>query len=161
MQGPWGITFLECWKKSKILTKKTAERECGCSSCGWWRRDRDSNPRSAFGAYTLSRRAPSTTRPSLLFFGRQKYENLRQNAHFCNIFLLFQFFRKILLWDSEGLKKYCTFARLNFKTEKSYKSVRKRRLQSQHNPTEAASVAEVPRKKRTLIRSMSSLRHRP
>ena len=29
------------------------------------RRDRDSNPRSAFGAYTLSRRAPSTTRPSL------------------------------------------------------------------------------------------------
>ena len=25
----------------------------------------DSNPRNAFGVYTLSRRAPSTTRPSL------------------------------------------------------------------------------------------------
>ena len=30
------------------------------------RRDWDSNPGTAFGGYTLSRRAPSTTRPSLL-----------------------------------------------------------------------------------------------
>ena len=29
------------------------------------RRERDSNPRYPFGVYTLSRRAPSTTRPSL------------------------------------------------------------------------------------------------
>ncbi len=28
-------------------------------------RGRDSNPRYAFGVYTLSRRAPSTTRPPL------------------------------------------------------------------------------------------------
>jgi hypothetical protein len=34
---------------------------------GWagWRRERDSNPRWAFDPYTLSRGAPSTTRPSL------------------------------------------------------------------------------------------------
>ena len=30
------------------------------------RKDWDSNPGGAFGAYTLSRRAPSTTRPSFL-----------------------------------------------------------------------------------------------
>ena len=30
-----------------------------------WRRGRDSNPRDAFGAYSLSRGAPSTTRPPL------------------------------------------------------------------------------------------------
>src|SRR5687767_3418180 len=30
-----------------------------------WRRERDSNPRWAFDPYTLSRGAPSTTRPSL------------------------------------------------------------------------------------------------
>src|ERR1700676_1687757 len=30
-----------------------------------WRRERDSNPRRAFDPYTLSRGAPSTTRPSL------------------------------------------------------------------------------------------------
>src|SRR5438067_1544866 len=32
---------------------------------GSWRRERDSNPRRAFDPYTLSRGAPSTTRPSL------------------------------------------------------------------------------------------------
>ena len=31
----------------------------------YWRRERDSNPRRAFDPYTLSRGAPSTTRPSL------------------------------------------------------------------------------------------------
>jgi len=35
------------------------------------RRDRDSNPGYAFGVYTLSRRAPSTTRTSLLLSGRK------------------------------------------------------------------------------------------
>ena len=30
-----------------------------------WRRERDSNPRWAFGPYSLSRRAPSATRSSL------------------------------------------------------------------------------------------------
>src|ERR1051325_2165709 len=30
-----------------------------------WRRERDSNPRYPFEVHTLSRRAPSTTRPSL------------------------------------------------------------------------------------------------
>ena len=30
-----------------------------------WRRERDSNPRYPFGVHTLSRRAPSTARPSL------------------------------------------------------------------------------------------------
>ena len=33
--------------------------------CLNWRRERDSNPRRAFDPYTLSRGAPSTTRPSL------------------------------------------------------------------------------------------------
>src|SRR5690606_27031491 len=32
-----------------------------------WRRVRDSNSRYPFGVYTLSRRAPSTTRTTLLF----------------------------------------------------------------------------------------------
>jgi len=32
---------------------------------GKWRSGRDSNPRYAFGVYSLSRRAPSTTRPPL------------------------------------------------------------------------------------------------
>ena len=39
------------------------------------RRERDSNPRYAFDVYTLSRRAPSTTRTPLLFslpFGERK-----------------------------------------------------------------------------------------
>src|SRR5262245_33502602 len=34
-------------------------------SADGWRRERDSNPRRAFDPYTLSRGAPSTTRPSL------------------------------------------------------------------------------------------------
>ena len=34
-----------------------------------WRRGRDSNPRYAINVYTLSRRAPSTTRPPLLEMG--------------------------------------------------------------------------------------------
>jgi hypothetical protein len=35
-----------------------------------WRRERDSNPRRAFDPYTLSRGAPSTTRPSLRSVGK-------------------------------------------------------------------------------------------
>ena len=38
------------------------------SACNW-RRERDSNPRRAFDPYTLSRGAPSTTRPSLRALG--------------------------------------------------------------------------------------------
>ena len=41
--------------RTKCLTKRKKD----------WRRERDSNPRRAFGPYTLSRGAPSTTRPSL------------------------------------------------------------------------------------------------
>ena len=33
-----------------------------------WRRERDSNPRRAINPYTLSRRAPSATQPSLRIF---------------------------------------------------------------------------------------------
>src|ERR1700761_2622304 len=40
-----------------------------------WRRERDSNPRRAFDPYTLSRGAPSTTRPSLR--GRELPTELR------------------------------------------------------------------------------------
>lgn len=43
-------------------------------SCYVVRRERDSNPRYPFEVYTLSRRAPSTTRTPLLF-GLQNYEN--------------------------------------------------------------------------------------
>jgi hypothetical protein len=39
------------------------------STC-FWRRERDSNPRRAFDPYTLSRGAPSTTRPSLRCEGK-------------------------------------------------------------------------------------------
>src|ERR1017187_1412680 len=35
------------------------------SERGYWRRERDSNPRRAFDPYALSRGAPSTARPSL------------------------------------------------------------------------------------------------
>ena len=38
---------------------------------GMWRRERDSNPRYAINVYTLSRRAPSTTRTSLRKRGRE------------------------------------------------------------------------------------------
>src|ERR1700722_927235 len=54
---------------------------------GNWRRERDSNPRRAFDPYTLSRGAPSTTRPSLLAAqsyarrsGRAKYRQRRQKS---------------------------------------------------------------------------------
>ena len=38
------------------------------------RRDGDSNPGNPFGVYTLSRRASSTTRASLLAFGKLCYQ---------------------------------------------------------------------------------------
>ena len=40
-----------------------------------WRSGRDSNPRYAFGVYSLSRRAPSTTRPPL----RMPFSGVRPN----------------------------------------------------------------------------------
>ena len=47
-----------------------------------WRRERDSNPRYAINVYTLSRRAPSTTRPPLLFFPLLLYK-YNNNASRC------------------------------------------------------------------------------
>jgi hypothetical protein len=41
------------------------KRNCLTTGSNYWRRERDSNPRRAFDPYTLSRGAPSTTRPSL------------------------------------------------------------------------------------------------
>src|SRR5690606_15603585 len=52
------------------------------------RRVRDSNPRDPFGAYTLSRRAPSTTRPTLLggiFFRDAKVRKSRLFSKPCFI----------------------------------------------------------------------------
>ena len=49
-----------------ILNRRFRERSGSSSSeTSNWRRERDSNPRRAFDPYTLSRGAPSTTRPSL------------------------------------------------------------------------------------------------
>src|SRR5438309_11740625 len=46
------------------------DRGCGLRG-GCWRSGRDSNPRYGFAVYSLSRRAPSTTRPPLrIFAGR-------------------------------------------------------------------------------------------
>ena len=56
---------------SPSLTKASFWREsnkkASLSASFWWlwRRERDSNPRYTFGVYTLSRRAPSTTRTPL------------------------------------------------------------------------------------------------
>src|SRR5579862_8198826 len=47
----------------RALAKRSLLKTAGCWSN--WRRERDSNPRRAFDPYTLSRGAPSTTRPSL------------------------------------------------------------------------------------------------
>ena len=43
---------------------KKIPRICDAGDC-FWRRERDSNPRNAINAYTLSRRAPSATRTPL------------------------------------------------------------------------------------------------
>jgi hypothetical protein len=52
-----------------------------------WRRERDSNPRRAFDPYTLSRGAPSTTRPSLrcqsVLPGLSRTCGARYSAHPC------------------------------------------------------------------------------
>jgi hypothetical protein len=47
---------LTCFRRSEKITLANSKN---------WRRERDSNPRWAFDPYTLSRGAPSTTRPSL------------------------------------------------------------------------------------------------
>jgi hypothetical protein len=41
-----------------------------------WRSGRDSNPRYAFGVYSLSRRAPSTTRPPLRMLWKGRHYRL-------------------------------------------------------------------------------------
>src|SRR6187551_3455830 len=45
-----------------FVAARCDDRQCWPKN---WRRERDSNPRRAFDPYTLSRGAPSTTRPSL------------------------------------------------------------------------------------------------
>ena len=59
------------------------------------RRVRDSNPRSPFGAYTLSKRAPSTARPTLLWmecesskfylFSSKIIDNLKTYLHLISL----------------------------------------------------------------------------
>ena len=46
----------------------------------WMRRGWDSNPRYPFGVYTLSRRAPSTTRPPLQLFNHPNRNILNRDA---------------------------------------------------------------------------------
>ena len=100
----------------RIATRKKSD---ACASPFCLRRDRDSNPRSAFGAYTLSRRAPSTTRPSLLIFsGGKSTKNCDTERLPKTFFRFFIFLEKNRRKFSEPLKKYCTFARLNFKALK-------------------------------------------
>ena len=53
--------------RSHRKLKKTPQ---GGAFCIYPRREWDSNPRYPFGVYTLSRRAPSTTRTSLHYLGR-------------------------------------------------------------------------------------------
>ncbi len=45
--------------------RQRPDTKCRNRKGNGWRRERDSNPRRAFDPYTLSRGAPSTTRPSL------------------------------------------------------------------------------------------------
>lgn len=52
------------------------------------RKEGDSNPRTGFAGYTLSRRASSATRAPFLYFGMQKYQFLSELPH---IRLLFTF----------------------------------------------------------------------
>ena len=49
-----------------FLTTRSAKETGPCRARFVWRREWDSNPRWALDPYTLSRRAPSTARPSLL-----------------------------------------------------------------------------------------------
>jgi hypothetical protein len=52
----------KCPQEAGSSTEEPTSEEGAQTS---WRRERDSNPRRAFDPYTLSRGAPSTTRPSL------------------------------------------------------------------------------------------------
>jgi hypothetical protein len=60
-----------CGRYDLARTNRPVPRACGrslqteTSAGGGWRSGWDSNPRYAFDVYTLSRRAPSTTRPPL------------------------------------------------------------------------------------------------
>ena len=56
------IASLLLWKS---IEEKVFLQLLACIPKGHSQRGRDSNPRYAFGVYTLSRRAPSTTRPPL------------------------------------------------------------------------------------------------
>jgi integrase len=54
-------------RHQNATTEGSERRKCSHHKRILWRRERDSNPRRAFDPYTLSRGAPSTTRPSLRF----------------------------------------------------------------------------------------------
>ena len=62
------VEFKKPWN---LLAEFNSARTTNLAACGEkseksnWRRERDSNPRYPFGVCTLSRRVPSTTRPSL------------------------------------------------------------------------------------------------
>lgn len=75
-------------KKSLSLSKHPAIADCrlqGAANSPWvryWRRARDLNPRNAFDVYTISSRAPSTTRPALHKYStiiKESVQNVKRN----------------------------------------------------------------------------------
>ena len=54
---------------------------------GKLRREQDSNLRTGFAGYTLSRRASSATRAPFLYFGLQKYQFLSEMPHIRLLFI--------------------------------------------------------------------------
>ena len=67
---------------SRIYTKTPHKVGFRCK----WRIDRDSNPGYPLEVYTISNRAPSTTRPSIHFIS---FINLIKYILFCNKFFIF------------------------------------------------------------------------
>ena len=67
---------------SRIYTKTPHKAGFRCK----WRIDRDSNPGYPLEVYTISNRAPSTTRPSIHFIS---FINLIKYILFCNKFFIF------------------------------------------------------------------------
>ena len=70
------------------------------------RRVRDSNPRTPCEGYTLSRRAPSTTRPTLLYF--LELANLTNREVLIKLLTVFYFilFFVIFKYDRKGIIKF-------------------------------------------------------
>ncbi len=61
-----------CFRNNLIVFIFSIKRIKKNSKIPVLQRGRDSNPRYAFGVYTLSRRAPSTTRPPLYLMNSNK-----------------------------------------------------------------------------------------